>query len=330
LFANRNIGRWTTYVFVFHSDQEEYHGPYKQMKDALQDFNIEIVEINELNNISPRPAELWSLIDPSKHAAVELQTLDGKEGSIPLPFEVRYQLEVCISQEILNEYNINREFVTTLAGIASTNPTKAKNILEYVAAQEKRIFDPMTIFKDEDALAYSSKSEIPHYCAYARKANVTPSTIYFTTPTLETTNRVLRHYARENSEGRFLRVQFTDELAKVCRFYYLYVKRTNMSRVESMPAQTSSAMTNSLPASTEHCSMVFESGIDTISSSHLEILSSGRMERISFAKLITCLVTTFVTGWATFHISKLLPDMLPVLDNASPRLAPSTACRSLI
>lgn len=160
------------------------------------------------------------MINPqrSRHAAVELQSLEGKEGFIPLPFEVRYQLEVCISQGILNEHNINREFITHLADIASTDPTKVKNILEYVAAQDKRIFDPMAIFKDEDALAYSPKSEIPHYCAYARKANITPSTIYFSTPTIETTNRVLRHYARENSDGRFLRVQFIDEMAEVCTF----------------------------------------------------------------------------------------------------------------
>jgi RNA-dependent RNA polymerase len=203
-------GRWTTYVFTFHRDQEVPH-LYQQMKNALQDFNIRIVEINQLERINPRPAELWALIDPSKNSAVELQALCGQQGSVPLPFEVRYQLEVCISQEIINEHNIDRKFITTLASIASADPTKARNILEYVAAQEKRIFDPMTIFKDEEALAFSPKSEIPHYCSYTRKANVTPSTIFFTTPTVETTNRVIRHFARENRDGRFLRVQFTDE-----------------------------------------------------------------------------------------------------------------------
>lgn len=182
----------------------------------MQDFNIGIVEIDKLLEFPPRPADLWSLIDPSKDSNAELQALDGKEGSIPLPFEIRYQLEVCISQGVLNEYNITRHFVKKMADIASADSTKAKNILEYVAAQDKRIFDPMTIFEDEDALAYCPKSEIPHYCAYVRKANVSPSTIYFSTPTVETTNRVLRHYARENREGRFLRVQFTDEKAEVC------------------------------------------------------------------------------------------------------------------
>ena len=184
------------------------------MKDALQDFNIEIVEIDQLHYVPSRTAELWFLIDPqiSQLASADLKNLDG--GFIHLPFEVRYQLEVCISNEVFNEYNINLEFITRLAEIASTDSAQAKHVLEYIAAQDKPIFDPMTIFDNKEALAFSPKSEIPHYCAYVRKANITPSTIYFSTPTLETTNRVLRHYSRETSEGRFLRVQFTDEKAE--------------------------------------------------------------------------------------------------------------------
>jgi hypothetical protein len=320
-----SVGRWTTYVFVFHRDQEEYGGPYNQMKDALQDFNIEIVEIDQLQNVSPRPAKLWSLIDPqpSQHATADLQTLDGKEALIPLQFEIRYQLEVCISQEIFNEHNINREFVARLAEITSSDITKAKNILEYVVAQGKRIFDPMTIFDNQDALAYSPKSEIPHYSAYARKANVTPSTIYFSTPTVETTNRVLRHYARENNEGRFLRVQFTDEMAEVL-LLFLQTITTNKSRVVSTLAPINNAMMSSLIESTEPCSMEFESEIDTTSSLPLGTLSFERMEHAFSAQLITCLVMTSADGWATFHISKLLPDTLLDSANASPRLAPST------
>ncbi|KAG0650209.1 RNA-dependent RNA polymerase 1 [Hyphodiscus hymeniophilus] len=207
-----DIGRWKTYVFVFDEDQET-GGLYNDIKHALQDFNIPIVDIDELCHVPSRPAELWSLIDPlqSHHAVAELQ-----DGFIPLPFEVRYQLEVCISRprEIFNEHNISREFVTKLAELASKDVALAKNLLEYVAAQDKRIFDPMAIFKNDDALAYAPKSDIPHYCAYIRKATVTPTTIHFSTPTVETTNRVLRHYARETSEGRFLRVQFTDEDAE--------------------------------------------------------------------------------------------------------------------
>jgi RNA-dependent RNA polymerase len=196
---------------------------FNMMKASLQDFNVEFVDLDELHVVDSNPAELWSLIDPPKssHGLAELNSQYGRpEGYSFLPFDVRYQLEVCISREIINEHNINRDFVTTLAGIASEDPIKARNILEYVTGLGKRVFDPMTIFANRDAMGYSPKSEIPHYCAYAKKATVTPSTVYFSTPAVEITNRILRHYALENLEGRFLRVQFTDELAEVCPVFW--------------------------------------------------------------------------------------------------------------
>lgn len=187
------------------------------MKQALQDFNIEIVTIPTLTKIPPRAAGLWSLINPANpgSGSEELEHLEANEPAMSLPFEVRYQLEVCMSREIINEHNTTKKFVKKLAEIAAKDPQKARHILEYVAGQEKRVYDPMSIFEDVEALGFSSKTDIPHYCAYSRKATITPSTIYFSTPTVETTNRVLRHYARENQEGRFLRVQFTDELFEV-------------------------------------------------------------------------------------------------------------------
>lgn len=182
----------------------------------MQDYNVDIVSIPKFKKEDAYPPKLWALIDPPKsnRASAELSSLAGNANS--LPFEVRYQLEVCISREILNEYNISAAFVARLSEIASQDSAKARNILEYVAGQEKRIYEPMTIFNDADALAFSPKTDIPHYCAYSRKATITPSTIYFSSPTVETTNRVLRYYARENRDGRFLRVQFTDELFEVC------------------------------------------------------------------------------------------------------------------
>jgi RNA-dependent RNA polymerase len=210
-----SLGRWTTYKFVFNTKQNDA-STYLKIKQALQDFNIEIVPLDRLIDVPARPAELWSLIDPSPslHAAADLQDLEGG-GVVMLPFEVRYQLEVCISREILNEHNLTKAFVEILSDIATKDSAKAQHILEYIAEQDKRVYNPMSIFEDKEALAYSSKSDIPHYCAYSRKATITPTTIYFNSPTVETTNRVLRHYSRENKDGRFLRVQFTDEMAEV-------------------------------------------------------------------------------------------------------------------
>lgn len=188
------------------------------MKSALIDFNINMEETRDKVNWDPHSPEIWKLIDlPSaQDLTAELQSLEPEQMSYTLPFEVRYQLEVCISKGFINDYNITGEFVQKLAQMSFADPLKARNILEYVAEQGNRIFKPMTIFINEDALAYSTRTDIPHYCAYVRKATVTPSTIYFSTPTVETTNRVLRKYERENKEGRFLRVQFTDELTEAC------------------------------------------------------------------------------------------------------------------
>lgn len=197
------------------------------MKTALQDFNIATTE-TDVHDTPERSSLLWSMIDPitSTHAnggtdslvargaaefAADLLSLDNGETMAYLPFEIRYQLEVCLSRELINEYNVSEEFVLHLAKMARHEPAKARSTLEYIAEQGKRVYDPMTIFTDPAALAYSPKTSIPHYCGYTRKATVTPTTIIFSTPTVETTNRVTRHYAKENEDGRFLRVQFTDE-----------------------------------------------------------------------------------------------------------------------
>lgn len=184
---------------------------------ALQDYNIRTEDLDKFDVVEPRQAELWNFINhPVSHGAVaELQHLNTDKASSFLPFEVRYQLEVCLSRGILNEHNISEEFVDKLVGMASKDISKARQILEYIAERDQRIYDPMSIFEDKDALAYSPRAEIPHYCAYARKATVTPTTMFFSSPTVETTNRVLRHYSQENRDGRFLRVQFTDEIAEV-------------------------------------------------------------------------------------------------------------------
>ncbi|KAK0726811.1 RNA dependent RNA polymerase-domain-containing protein [Lasiosphaeria miniovina] len=50
---------------------------------------------------------------------------------------------------------------------------------------------------------------IPDHCALNRNAIITPTRIYFNTPTVETTNRVVRHYS--DYRDRFMRIQFTDE-----------------------------------------------------------------------------------------------------------------------
>lgn len=208
-----NQGRWTTYLFEFNKNRDETD-LFETIRQALQDYNIDIIPMSNLNIKPVRAADMWAIIDSPRLGGASSQ-LSSLAGAVSLPFEVRYQLEVCISREVINEYNISADFLRQLAEISSEDPAKARNILEYVAGQEERVYEPERIFQNSNALAFSAKTDIPHYCAYSRKVTITPSTIYFSSPSVETTNRVLRRYSRENQDGRFLRVQFTDELSEV-------------------------------------------------------------------------------------------------------------------
>lgn len=125
-----------------------------------------------------------------------------------LPWPVRYQLESCISQGCISERNITRQFVETLNDIAQKNEQQALVKLEAAADTQKRFYNPMDIF-DLSIPRNTFAKKLPKHCMLQRSATVTPSTIYFSTPTAEMSNRILREY--QAHADRFLRVRFTDE-----------------------------------------------------------------------------------------------------------------------
>lgn len=189
---------------------------WHQIRSAIQDFNIDIVDDKDFKTEPGKPASMWSVIDEPDLAAHYstnqiLSSIEPDED-YSLPFEVRYQLEVCVSRNILNEHNITPEFLRKLSKLARENKAKARSILEYAVEKEKRMWDPESIFTDSEALEYAPKTKIPKYCALTRKATVTPTNIYYSSPTIETSNRVIRKY--KDYEDRFLRVQFLDELSE--------------------------------------------------------------------------------------------------------------------
>lgn len=191
------------------------------MCDALRDFNIEILPLPQFKLATDREPAVWEYIDrpvPSTKAKTSMALNDLMAENVPpLSFPVRYQLEVCISEGWLNEYNMTKEFVDKLMGV---EPIKAQDLLEYIANQKRRVFDPMTIFDINILRGSATRLKIPHYCTYVRSATVTPTMIYFSTPCVETSNRVLRQYAEH--ADRFLRVRFTDEKFQV----YTVIKLT--------------------------------------------------------------------------------------------------------
>lgn len=191
---------------------------YQRVCRALQDYNINIEKVDTARIMSNGEPAVWDWIDPptSKVDTAKSFLAAFQEATVtPLSFAVRYQLEVCISQGRLNEYNLSEAFVNSLAEL---DPKRALRILVHVAEQKNRIYDPMTLFKLTTMKSSVSDSKIPHYCAHSRKATVTPSMIYFNTPVVETSNRVVRQYL-EHSD-RFLRVQFTDEKFQVSRRWF--------------------------------------------------------------------------------------------------------------
>ena len=204
-----DIGRWTTYWLEL--GIREYEA-LPMIKLSLRDWNIKISDTPPLILVPNREPELWPVLKEWHSKDLWSQYLGAMESH--LPFDVRYQLEVCISQDILSEYNIGREFVRRLfelSEIMVMGHSRARLALEYAADQGRRIFDPISLFQNKNALEYLPATvNLPSHCTLIRKATITPTRIIYSTPTVETTNRILRQY--KYHQDHFLRIQFTDEM----------------------------------------------------------------------------------------------------------------------
>lgn len=175
--------------------------------EMLKDHNIIVENGNHFKTITERPEPVWHWIDIFDSRGRFRSTLEdlAHQDYVYLPFEVRYQLEVCLSHRHLSEFTMSRRFVVRLMelGVAS-----AVRLLEHVATNKRQYLDPMEIFKIKYPKGISD-SVIPSYCCFMRTARVTPTTLHYNTPTIDTSNRVTRNY--QEFLDRFLRVRFTDE-----------------------------------------------------------------------------------------------------------------------
>ena len=187
-------------------------GQWHKMREALHDYNIDIVPMPAFSMASGTKPAVWRFLESKKRTANNLDEL--LEEAIPeLDFEARYQLEVCISQGHLNEYDLDQTFVNRLVNIGNE---KARDLLEHVANHGIQEFHPMNLFQKQVGDGSLLRSRIPHFCVYIRSATVTPTTVHFQTPVAETSNRVIRQFAEY--ADRFLRVRFTDEKSEVRPF----------------------------------------------------------------------------------------------------------------
>ena len=209
-----DIGRWLTYRLIFLKDTAELKS-FAEVYDALYHHNIETIDNTDLNFSINQDKQLWTWLDqPSKDSndvpnsyVLSSDLLALTPQTVHLPFQVRYQLEVCISQGLLHECNITRAFLEKLAKI--TDPQRATRLLEKVADEKSRFFCPEDIFRRLlHKVTYENK-RVPSYCALIRAATVTPTTVYFRSPVLEASNSIIRRH--QEHQDRFLRVKFTDE-----------------------------------------------------------------------------------------------------------------------
>ncbi|CAN8100723.1 unnamed protein product [Discula destructiva] len=199
-----DIAQWLTYYLEVPSSVMESlvkHGT------RLGDYNVKLGAMNSFNLVVPGQS-VWPLLNP------DLENSSSWFETVHLPFEVRYQLEVCISQGLFNEYSIDRGFLDKLLSYDSgTAPQfdRARMMLEGVADQNVQYYRPADIFEDPKIMHYWPTVKVSSQSAMVRRVVITPTGMYLKTPGVELTNRVLRKYSDLND--RFLRVQFTDELS---------------------------------------------------------------------------------------------------------------------
>jgi RNA-dependent RNA polymerase len=177
------------------------------LREALEDLNVKIQDAEEFKVVFKGQADMWKQLDYSASSATNaLAMLQMWSDEIHLPFEVRYQLEVCISRGTLHEHNVSREL---LERMASSDPAKVQARLEQIADRAQPTYDPMAFFADIDTAEHPEKRRVPDFCYLVRKAVITPTTMYLNAPSFETSNRMIRKY--NHVADRFLKVQFVEE-----------------------------------------------------------------------------------------------------------------------
>jgi RNA-dependent RNA polymerase len=204
-------GRWTTYRLSF--DASTLTGTkFEDFEGALADHGIGIIDHVSYNLVPKAPAPIWdslqediSYTHPHLNPSRAESALDELfTDQIILSFSVRYQLEVCLSLGYLKEHTITRAFLMRLASLDSA---EAVRLLEKIADKQITHYNPMDIFSVR--IKGRLTKNVPGYCVLARAVNITPTMIHVATPSVETSNRIIRKFASDGD--RFIRVKFTDE-----------------------------------------------------------------------------------------------------------------------
>ena len=210
-FLSIEIGRWLAFRLSFSRSQENVK-TFAIMQSALRDFNVFIKDESRLKLRQATPADepvLWKVLDQrdtARNTTASSSLLGLMMSQVTLSFPVRYQLEVCVSHGYLGEYTITEAFLSRLGALPHE---KALQLLKAVDLRGQRFLQPMEIFEDLEFSKPVRKPKLPDNCIKIHHATVTATTIYFNTPSVEITNRVIRQYKQH--ADRFLRVRFEDD-----------------------------------------------------------------------------------------------------------------------
>ncbi|KAI8972773.1 RNA dependent RNA polymerase-domain-containing protein [Pilobolus umbonatus] len=193
-----DLGKWIVYRLKF-KPSRNYYATFQKEMDKAAEFNL---VPRDLSNCKP-------FMTVSQSSALPKALGHTYRSSLTLTFSVLYMLECIISNHLVDERNLSSDFyslVTALSDMVTCS------ILDVIANKKQKVWDPSATFKDiwkqmETKLFHQRR--VPSHCAMLRKVIITPTRMYIQAPTLETTNRVIRHYIKY--ADRFLRVQFTDE-----------------------------------------------------------------------------------------------------------------------
>ena len=195
--------RWRAYHLIIGTETPRRTRDVIGLFELLKGFNIEISE---------RPIVATSDIGDALGTNIEGE-LQG------LPYPVRYSFDVCISQGYLFisisipvlmlyrcEYSISKGFIDRIKALPAAT---ACGILDAVAAGQKYVPDPMAYLATAEttykgAYRINSDRDLPNYCKRIQRCVVTPTTLLLMSPSIDVTNRVIRHFVRYLD--RFLRV----------------------------------------------------------------------------------------------------------------------------
>jgi RNA-dependent RNA polymerase len=186
---------------------------FDEFCNALSDFGVTVRESEQFNVSEEATCALTDLLEeeytiPQQHLKAKLGVSstfkDLTSDRVHLPFAVRYQLEACLSNNLIKMSSLTHEFLEKLREMDSY---EAVNILEKVVDKQHVYYDPTAIFNTSSKVL--RQRSIPRHCVMQRSVNITPTMMHVASPVLEISNRIIRQHSA--NADRFIRVKFSDE-----------------------------------------------------------------------------------------------------------------------